>query len=69
MNLYITVWDHDDEGLFVDRDMIDEYSFDFMMPAGQATEECFDGVRYPPKSRYATLVLLVVQEILVCVIL
>lgn len=51
VSVYITVWDRDAEGLFVDFDMVDEFSFDFVAPAGDRVERCYDGLRYDPKSR------------------
>ena len=51
VHVYITVWDKDTEGLFVDYDTIDEFDFDYVMAPGVVDYQCFDGFRYDPKSR------------------
>lgn len=48
----ITVWDSDQENLFVPYDMVDEFNFDYTKPAGQNYYDCYDGIRNRPKSRY-----------------
>jgi len=50
--VYITVWDSDQENLFVPYDLVDEYVFDYIKPAGERDFSCYDGIRYNPKSRY-----------------
>lgn len=52
VNVLITVWDSDQENLFVPFDMVDEFNFNYMAPAGQVSYDCYDGIRNRPKSRF-----------------
>jgi len=37
VNIYITVWDRDQENQFVPYDLVDEFSFDYNEPRGLGT--------------------------------
>ena len=54
LNIYITVWDRDNETQQnILYDMVDEFNFNFTdAPGAKPLVKVFDGVRNPPKSRY-----------------